>query len=172
MLVRRSCLALLFAPALFIASRASAAPLKDPLRFFEGRTEIVGVLKAVMHKPVRVHTIGSGTIEPDGSLTLVQHVEDEGQAPHVRTWRIRQVGPGKFSGTMSEAIGPVTIEQIDSGYLFHLKLPGGLSVEEWLFPQANGKSGIGRLIVRKLGFAIAKSETTIHRLSQEANNGR
>ena len=51
---------------------ALAAPLSDPLRFFEGRTESVGIMKMIMKKPYKVRSIGQGRIAADGTLHLVQ----------------------------------------------------------------------------------------------------
>ena len=120
----------------------------------------------------RVLSVGHGTIASDGTLTLVQQVRDEGEKPHERVWHIRQVGPGKFAGSMSEAAGPVTIEQVGEKYRFRFNLKGGLTAEQWLAPNADGSSGLSILTVRKFGMIVAKSEATIRRLSQEANNSR
>src|SRR6478735_1054681 len=105
----------LIAPAFLIAvalptSPATADRVAGPLRFFEGRTEIVSLVKVVMKKPYRSRTLGQGPIAPDGTLSLVQQVKEDGKPPHLRQWRIRQVGPGSFSGTMSEAVGPVQVQ--------------------------------------------------------------
>ena len=66
----------------------------DPLKFFEGRTESIGTVKIAMKKPFRSRAIGKGEIRSDGTLDLVQRVEDEGEQPRERRWRMRQVGPG------------------------------------------------------------------------------
>ena len=139
---------------------ALAAPLADPLRFFEGRTESVGIMKMIMKKPYKVRSIGQGKIAADGTLHLVQQVRDEGQPPKERVWRIRQVAPGKFTGSMSEAKGPVTIEQVGKGYRFRFKMPGNLSVEQWLVPNGDGKSGSSKLTIRKYGMKVASSDGT------------
>ena len=148
------------------STSASAAPLADPMRFFEGRTESVGIMKMIMKKPYRVRSVGVGKINGDGSLHLVQQVRDEGHAPKERVWRIRQVGPGKFTGTMSEAKGPVTIEQVGNGYRFRFKMKGNLSVEQWVVPNDDGKSGSSKLTIRKYGMKVASSEGTIRKLSR------
>ena len=157
------------AALLFFGNSASAVPLQHPLRFFEGRTESVGTMKAMMKRTHRVESIGRGTIAPDGALTLVQQVRDEGEAPHQRVWRIRQVSPTKFAGTMSEATGPITIEQVGQGYRFRFNLRGGLAAEQWLVPNRDGNSGSSILTVRKFGMTVARAEATIRRLSQEAS---
>jgi hypothetical protein len=138
----------------------------DPLSFFEGSTESVSTLNVLMRKPVRVRSVGRGVIAPDGSLVLVQRVEEEGQPPRDRRWQIRQVAPDQFSGTMSEAKGPVTIERVGGGYRFRYKMKGNLSVEQWLTPLPGGKSAYSKLLVRKLGFAVARSEGIIHKINR------
>jgi hypothetical protein len=157
------------AAAVGLGSSAWAVPLQHPLRFFEGRTESVGTMKAMMKKAHRVESIGHGTIGPDGALTLVQQVRDEGETPHQRIWHIRQVGPTKFAGTMSEASGPLTIDQVGDGYRFRFNLRGGMAAEQWLIPNRDGNSGQSILTVRKFGMTVARSEGTIRKLSQEAS---
>jgi hypothetical protein len=151
-------------------SPASAVPLEHPLRFFEGRTESVGTMKAIMRKTHRVESIGHGTIGPDGALTLIQLVRDEGEAPHQRVWHIRQVGPTKFAGTMSEASGPILIEQVGDGYRFRFNLKGGMAAEQWLIPNRDGSSGSSVLTVRKFGMTVARSDATVRKLSQQASS--
>lgn len=145
-------------------SPARASRLDNPLRFFEGRTESVSMMNVIMKKPVRMSSVGRGAIGADGSLVLVQHVEEEGQLPHDRRWQIREIAPDRFSGTMSEAQGPVTIERVGGRYRFRFRMKGSLSVEQWLIPQPGGRSAISTLLVRKLGFAVARSEGMIRKI--------
>jgi hypothetical protein len=145
-------------------SPAQAGRLIDPLRFFEGRTECVSMMNVLMKKPVRMSSFGRGAIGPDGTLVLVQRVEQEGQQPYARRWQIREVAPDHFSGSMSEAEGPVTIERVGGRYRFRFRMKGALSVEQWLIPQPGGRSAISTLLVRKLGFAVARSEGMIRKV--------
>jgi hypothetical protein len=153
--------------ALLIALAASPAHgerLDNPLRFFEGLTESVGTMNVLTKNPVRMRSVGRGAIQSDGSLVLVQRVEEQGKAKPDRRWHIRQVAPGRFLGTMSEAKGPVTIEKMGARYRFRFRMKGNLSAEQWLIPLPDGKSAISRLIVRKLGFPVARSEGTIRKI--------
>lgn len=157
----------LVAPALIAAAASSAAPAAslpqvDPLRFFEGRTETQGLIKVVFQKPYRGRSVGLGRIEPDGSLTLVQKVLDEGKPPHERRWSVRQVGPGKFTGTMSDATGPVTIQQVGERYRFRFTMDK-MGVDEWLTPMADGKSAKINIQVRRFGIVVATTEGTIRK---------
>jgi len=154
----------LVAPVLIAAAVSAASQERvDPLRFFEGRTESQGLIKVLFQKPYRGRSIGQGRIERDGSLTLVQKVLDEGKPPHERRWSVRQVGPGKFAGTMSDATGPVTIEQVGERYRFRFTMDK-MGVDEWLTPMPDGKSAKIKTQVRRFGLVVATSEATIRKL--------
>lgn len=156
-------LAASFSPA-SVAAAANTPQSGDPFSFFEGMTESVGTLKVMMHKPLQTRSIGRGELERDGSLSLVQRVEDEGKAPYMRRWLIRRAGPGRFVGTMSEATGPVTIDEVGDRFRFRLKMRGGLSVEQWLTPLPGGRSASSSMTVRKFGVAVASSEGTVRKM--------
>jgi len=134
------------------------------MRFFEGRTESVATIKIVMRKPFKSRSIGRGEIKADGSLHLVQRVEDEGKPAHERRWHIREVEPGKFAGTMSEAKGPVTVEEVGGRYRFRFKMKGNVSVEQWISPMPGGKTATTKVTIRKMGVTVGQSEGTIRRL--------
>ena len=143
----------------------SAQHAADPFSFFEGVTESDGTLKVVMHKPQHTRAVGHGEVERDGSLSLVQRVEDEGKAPYMRRWVIRQVAPGRFIGTMSDATGPVTIDEVGDRFRFRLNMKGGLSVEQWLTPLPGGRSATSSMTVRKFGIPVASSQGTVRKIS-------
>ena len=156
-------------PGVLVAGLAAipvhAERLDNPLRFFDGLTESVGTMNVLSKKRVRMRSLGRGAIQPDGSLLLVQRVEEQGKAKPDRRWHIKQVAPGRFLGTMSEAKGPVTIEKVGGRYRFRFTMKGNLSAEQWLIPLPDGKSAITRLIVRKLGFPVARSEGMIRKIN-------
>ena len=159
--------ALPLAPMAFLAVSPNvvAAQQKiDALRFFEGRTESVSTIKLMMRRPYKSRSIGRGEIKADGTLHLVQRVEDEGKPPHDRRWHIREVEPGKFVGTMSEAKGPVTVEEVDGRYRFRFKMKGNVAVEQWVTPLPGGRSASSKVTIRKLGITVGQSEGTIRKL--------
>lgn len=154
-----------FAAILLAATACPAsAELADPLRFFEGRTESVGTVKLVTKKPFQSRAIGKGQIRADGSLYLVQRVEDQGEQPRERRWRMRAVGPGRYSGTMSEAKGPVTVEEIGDRYRFRFRMEGSVSVEQWLTPLPDGRSARSVVTIRKYGIKVGSSNALIRKL--------
>ena len=141
------------------------AGIRQPLRFFEGRTEMQAVVKVIMKKPYRSRTLGTGRIMGDESLALLQQVYDEGQAPEQRRWKVKQVGPGRYAGTMTEAVGPVAVDEVDGRYRFKFKMKGDLFVEQWLTPAPDGNSAQSKLTVRKFGMKVASSTGYVRRIS-------
>lgn len=156
-------------PAVLISLAFPIAPAKaermpEPLRFFEGRTELLSLVKVAMKKPYSSKTLGRGQILSDGSLSLVQQVNEQGKPTSHRRWLIRQVSPGRYTGTMSEALGPVLIQQIGGKFLFRFKVKGKLAVEQWITPLPGGKSARSKVTVKKLGVRVATSEGMIRKL--------
>jgi hypothetical protein len=152
---------LLIMSALVVAAPSAAGgsqPLLNALKFFEGETRSDGTLKIIWGKQRRSRSIGTGTIKPDGSLYLVQQVDDEGKPPQERRWHIRPVAPGRYTGTMSQAAGQVTIEEVSGRYRLLLKTPAGLNVEQWLTPLPGGKSARSHMTVKKLGMVVATGD--------------
>ncbi len=154
----------LLAVALSLATRAPAES-PDPMSFFEGRTESIGMVKIATKKMFRSRAIGKGEIMPDGSLKLIQRVEDEGELPRDRRWHVRKVAPGRYSGRMSEARGPVTVEEIDGKFRFRFRMDGNVLVEQWLTPAADGRSAKSKVIIRKFGIRVGGSNGIIRKLN-------
>jgi hypothetical protein len=117
-----------------------------------------------MKKPFHSRAVGKGVLKTDGTLDLIQRVEDEGQQPRERRWRMRQVSPGHFSGTMSEAKGPVTVEAVGGRYRFRFRMDGSIAVEQWLTPMPDGRSARCVFSIRKYGIRVGGSDGYIRKL--------
>jgi hypothetical protein len=150
--------------ALCLASAADAQQLGHPLSFFEGATEMVSTVNLMTKKPYRARTTGQGKIQSDGSLVLIQQVADAGHRPYQRRWHMRQVGPGRYSGTMTEAKGAVTAEQDSARNMFHIRMKNGVSIEQWLTPLAGGTSARSLIVIRKLGIRVGTSTGIVRKL--------
>lgn len=146
------------------AAEVLAAPLIQPLRFFEGRTEGQGEVKVVFKSPYGVSVHGRGQIAPDGTLTLVQDVREQGKPPRMRSWHIRETAPGRYAGTLSDAIGPVRLEVIEGRFHIRFRMKGGLGVEQWLTAAPGGRIVHNSMVIRKLGFTVARLEETIRKI--------
>lgn len=145
------------------ASTSAAKNQSDPMRFFEGRTESISTIKLIMRKPFSSRSLGRGEID-GGVLNLLQRVQEDGKSPFDRRWRMRQVAPGRFAGTMTEAVGPVTVEEVGERYRFRFKMKGNVAVEQWLIPLPGGKVAQSKVTIRKLGMTVGRSDGTIRKL--------
>lgn len=155
-------------PVVLVGASASAVtdvsePASGPMRFFEGRTESLSTTKLIMKTPYRSRIIGEGQVA-DGVLHLVQRVHQDGEPAYELRWRMRQVAPGRFTGTMSKAIGPVQVEQVGERYRFRFRLKGNVAIEHWLIPLPGGNSARTKLSVFKFGVSVGKSEGTIRKI--------
>lgn len=133
------------------------------LSFFEGRTEGEGLLRVVLRQPAEVRVRSVGRRLDDGSLLVSQRIQQQGKAPRTREWRIRQVAPGRYAGTLSDADGPVTGE-VQRGILA-LRFPmDGMRVEQRLALLPGGRAARNVLTVGRFGFTAATLDETIRKL--------
>lgn len=136
----------------------SDEPALDPLAFFTGPSKGQGILNTITGGEQWVLVSSVGTPLADGSLSLRQRIVQGGElesdeTTRDRTWIIRPISPGTYTGTLTEAIGPVeakvrgnsmTIRYRTNDYTVHQRLVLG----------ADGKLQ-NRLDVRKWGVKVA-----------------
>ena len=113
------------------------------------------MLKELLGKEKRTQTVSVGRVEKDGRLVLDQKVSVEGDPVRQRQWRLKQVGPGKFSGTLSDAKGPVEAEVIGQSVRIHYKMKGNIKVEQLLTPLPGGRAVENRATFHKWGMKVA-----------------
>ncbi len=142
---------------------AAPDPQFSPIAFFEGDTVGDGRLKIDLLPTRAVHVVGHGERAADGALTLVQHVREGDKPERTRTWHIRPIGGDRYTGTLSDARGPVSLETHGNTLHIAYRSTGGLGIEQWLFLQPGGRVALNRLVVRKLGLRIAALHETITR---------
>ena len=152
----------LFLMALAAAVSAQAAPF-DPVEFFRGHTRGEGVLKVLFKSAKTVQVDSIGTAAPDGSLVLIQHVDDHSGPARTRVWRMRRLAPGRFTGTMDDAVGPVTITLVgDSARLTYVDHEGN-HFDQLLTAKGPGVA-INEMKVRRFGLVVARMTETIRKL--------
>lgn len=138
------------------------APRFDALAFFSGTTLGTGRLKKLFAGEERTIVHGMGTIDGD-TLVLRQDVEEGAKPAKHRMWRIRNDAPGHYSGTLTDASGPIT-GTVDGDRL-HLTftMKGGLPTEQWLVLAPDGRSAHNIMVVRKLGLRVAVLDEEIRK---------
>jgi hypothetical protein len=127
----------------------------DPIEFFTGRSESIGRMEQLL-KPTRTVRVTSvGEAQRDGTLVLRQRVVIEGEPPRDRVWRLRQTGPGRYAGTLTDAVGPVVAETKGAAIHIRYRMNGNLKVDQTLTPLAGGRAVNNRMTVRKWGMKVA-----------------
>jgi hypothetical protein len=136
----------------------------DPIAFFSGRTDGVGKLDQVMASPKATHVMGTGSVRPGGLFVIDQTVEVEGDPVKHRQWRLRQTTPGHFSGTLSDASGPVTGVVTGNRMQIGYTMKGGMKVQQVLTLAPDGRSLGNSMKIRKFGIVVATVIETIRKL--------
>jgi hypothetical protein len=143
--------------SLALAAGTSAATPQafDPVGFFTGPTHGEGRLKELMKGERRVVVDSIGHADKDGSLILEQKVAVAGDPVRHRRWRLRQTGPGRFSGTLNDATGPVEAVVDGSMVRIHYSMKGGIRVSQSLSARPGGKAVDNRTVFTKWGIKVA-----------------
>ncbi|MDQ8757981.1 DUF3833 family protein [Sphingosinicella sp. LHD-64] len=141
-----------------------ASSTASPEQFFIGRTEGQGTAHVILSGRHAVRHRGHGRIARDGALLLEQVVEEEGKPARRRSWRLVRAGPNRFTGTISDARGPVT--GVVRGNVLHIRYRSveGPTVEQWITVQPGGRTASNRMTFRRFGIQVATMEETIRRV--------
>ena len=135
----------------------------DPVAFFTGRSHGDGVLEQVMKGKRRVTVDSVGKLDANGALTLTQRIAMEGDAPRTRVWKFKQVAPGRYGGSLSDASGPVETLAVGRAIRIRYPMKGGLKVEQWLIALPGGRALDNRLTVTKWGMRVASLHERIEK---------
>ena len=144
---------------------AAAPPASAPEHFFVGRTEGSGTVQMIMAGSHKVRDVSRGRLDKSGALILDQIVYEEGKPARRRSWRLVRSGPNRVSGTISDAVGPVTGDI--SGNVLHLRYrarEANAQVEQWITLHPGGRTASNRMVFKKFGFKAATLNSTIRKL--------
>jgi hypothetical protein len=152
-------------PLLLAASAAAAAePKLDMLAFFTGKTHSESVLKVVLKKPVPLIVDSVGGKGDRGDFVMIDNVHEGDKPVRQRKWIMRQAGPNHFTGSLTDATGPVDIKVDGDTATISYTMKGGLRVQQQLQLQRDGKTLSSRVTARKLGMKFAHVEGTVRKL--------
>lgn len=158
--------ALLTAPVCLVPTAAVADQGSglDMLAFFTGHTHADNVIRIALHAPHKLVVDSIGGRNKQGEFVLIDTVQEEGKPERRRTWVMHPDGPGHFTGTLSDANGPVDVTVAGSTATIRYTMnEGGLKVEQQLQLQANGTLA-NHVIAKKFGLKFAQVDGTIRKL--------
>lgn len=134
----------------------------DPIAYFNRRSHGDAELKVVLSSPTPVDVESFGTRDGDG-LRLRQAIREGGKPVRWREWRIAPVAPGRYSGTLTDAQGPVTITAQGPRGTIRYTMKNGMQVEQQLALQSDGRTLLNRMVVTKWAVPIAQLDETIRK---------
>jgi hypothetical protein len=134
----------------------------DPIAFFAGTSHGSGTLKVIASSTAPIAVESVGRPEPNG-LLLRQTIHEGDKPPRVREWRIRRLAPNRYTGTLTEADGPVSLTTRGPRALIRYRMKNGMTVQQQLALQADERTILNHLEVRKWGVRVARLEETIRK---------
>jgi hypothetical protein len=88
-------------------------------------------------------------------LLLDQTVTEGDKPPRARQWRLVEVAPGRYEGTLTDAIGPVRGEARGNLLVLEYTMEGSFKVRQELTLAPDGMRADNRLKVSQLGITEA-----------------
>ena len=136
----------------------------NPIAFFAGRSQGDGTLHQVFGSARGMRVDSFGRPDRNGGLTLTQTIRQEGKSPRTRVWTIRPAGLNRYTGSLTEAVGPVTVLVEGPRAQISYAMKDGLEVRQQLALQGDRRTILNHLVVTKWGVRVARAEETIRRL--------
>jgi hypothetical protein len=134
----------------------------DPVQFFTGHSTGEARLHLITgaSRPVAVDSMG--TPDGHGGLLLDQSIREDLKAPRVRRWVLHPAGTNHWSGTLTDAKGPVEVERTPTDVTIRYRMKGGPDVEQHLELQGDG-SAQNHMSVTRFGVEIATLDEHIRK---------
>lgn len=143
------------------------APRFDPFIFFDGATRGEGVMNKVRSDPVSVQVTSRGRIITEGlreaswaapprRVLVIDQTIREGEKPaRERQWRLHEFAPGRFEGTLSDAISPVTAHVQGNLLVIEFAIKGSFKVRQELTLSPDGQRAHNVTRISQLGVTAA-----------------
>lgn len=157
----------LVAAALFLAAAPASAP--DPPKldmtgFFAGKSHADNIIRIALHSPHRLIVDSIGGRNKEGEFVLIDTVREEGKPVRTRSWVMHPVGPDRFRGVLSDALGPVdVVVRGDLATISYTMKEGHLKILQQIQLQGD-KTLSNHVIAKKFGLTFAHVDGTIHKL--------
>ena len=151
---------------LLLLALVAASPVQaafNPVEFFRGRTHGDGTLKVIFQTQQSIAVDSFGSSEDDGSLLLKQVIHEPGKPPRTRYWRLRHEGPQRYSGTLTDAAGPVRVDVKGDQVRIRYTAQNHLNFDQLLTPA--GPHEVHNVMrVKRFGIVVARFNEVIRKL--------
>lgn len=137
----------------------------DPVQFFAGHTHGEARLRLITGVSRRVSVDSIGTSDGRGGLVLGQAIREDGQAERVRRWTIQPAGPNHWTGTLTDAVGPVDVRRTTTDVTIRYRMKSGPEVEQHLQLPPGGQAW-NHMTVSRFGIRVATLDEQIRKLPQ------
>ena len=151
------------AAAMVLLAAAPVHAAFNPVDFFRGKTHGEGMLKIIFQSPKKMSVDSEGVSEKDGSLVLKQVIHEPGKPPRIRYWRMRQTGPDRFEGTLTDAAGPVRVDVDGDRVRIRYEAQNHLNFDQWLTP-AGPREVKNAMKVKRFGITVAHYDEVIRKV--------
>lgn len=96
-------------------------------------------------------------------LVIKQVIGESTKAPRTRYWRLRQIAPGRFSGTLIDAASPVTIDQRGDPIRIRYRAKDHLDFDQVLRPEGP-ETVRNQMRIKRFGLIVARVDEIIRKL--------
>lgn len=143
---------------------AASQPL-DLTEFFAGKTHADNVIKIALQGSHKLIVDSVGGRNKEGEFVLIETVREEGKPVRKRTWVMRQGGPDHYTGSLTDAVGPVDIRVSgNTATVRYVMKDGHLSIVQQMTLQPDGKTLANRVDAKRFGLKFARVEGTVRKL--------
>jgi Protein of unknown function (DUF3833) len=150
-----ACFAIAALAAVAGPAAADPEPQLDMIGFFTGKTHADNVIKIAFHAPHKLIVDSIGGRNKEGEFVLIDTLQEEGKPVRKRTWVMRSDGANHFTGSLSDAIGPVDVTiSGGSATISYVMRDGNLKIVQQLKAQRDGSLS-NSAVARKFGIKFA-----------------
>ena len=158
------CLAVAALAASTTAAAADPGPKLDMLDFFTGKTHADNVMRTALHRPHKLVVDSVGGHNKEGEFVLIDNVQEEGKPARKRVWAMRPAGANHFTGTLSDAVGPVDVTvNGDTATIRYIMKDGHIAIDQRLQLQSDGTLS-NHVMARKFGMKFGDVQGTIRKM--------
>ena len=150
--------------ALLGSAAAAEKPKLDMTAFFTGHSHSDNLLKIVFHGPAKLVIDSVGGRGDRGDFVLIDTVHEGDKPVRTRKWIMRPDGSNHFTGSLTDATGPVDIVVSGDTATIRYEMKGGLDIVQQLRLQGDGRSLSNHVDAKKFGLKFARVDGTVRKL--------